>query len=81
LRRHPDLAIPPLRDFIALCEDVAEGCGTYPRPKTIGVALNTSHLSDSDARRAVDEIEREVGLPCTDPVRLGVGKLIEALAL
>ncbi|MFI5385204.1 MAG: DUF1611 domain-containing protein [Fimbriimonadales bacterium] len=79
LKRHPEIAIPPLRAFIKLCEDVAEVCGTYPRPKTIGVALNTSHLDESEALRSVKATEDEIGLPCTDPVRFGVQPLIIAL--
>ncbi len=79
LRRHPEIPIPPLRDFIRLCEDVAEVCGIYPRPKTIGIALNTSHLGKSEAGDAVKATEDELCLPCTDPVRFGVGPLIEAL--
>src|SRR5579862_5744262 len=72
LRRHPEILVPPLRDFIKLCEDVAEVCGSYPRPKTIGIALNTAELGEAEAKTAIAETEREVGLPCTDPVRYGV---------
>ena len=79
LRRDTSIQIPPLRDFIRLCEDVAEVCGTYPRPRTIGVALNTSHLGEVEARDAVMAMTAEVGLPCTDPVRFGVRELIQAL--
>ncbi|HVT10733.1 MAG TPA: DUF1611 domain-containing protein [Fimbriimonadaceae bacterium] len=80
LRRHPEIAIPPLTDFIKLCEDVAEVCGTYPRPRTIGIALNTAHLNDgAEARRAIEQAQIETGLPCTDPVRFGVGPLVKEL--
>lgn len=79
LRRDTSINIPPLPDFIKLCEDVAEVCGTYPRPRTIGIALNTSHLAQSEAREAVFAMGKEVGLPCTDPVRFGVQELIDAL--
>ncbi len=79
LRRHPHISIPPLREFIKLCEDVAEVCGTYPRPRTIGIALNTAHLDDADARVAIEDTAREVGLPCTDPVRFGIEVLAAAL--
>lgn len=79
LRRYPEIAIPPLRAFIRLCEDVAEACGVYHRPQTLGVALNTAHLDEADARLAVAETAQEVGLPCTDPVRFGVEALIAGL--
>jgi uncharacterized NAD-dependent epimerase/dehydratase family protein len=79
LRRYPDISIPPLTAFIKLCEDVGEVCGTYPRPKTIGIALNTAHLAEDEARKAVISTAEETGLPCTDPVRFGPDVLIEAL--
>lgn len=79
LRRHPEISIPPLREFIDLCERVAECCGTYPRPTTLGVALNTAHCEEDEARRAVAGIEEATGLPCTDPVRFGTTPLVQAL--
>src|SRR5262249_24787779 len=64
LRRHPDISIPALADFVQLCEDVAEVCGTYQRPKTIGIALNTAEMPDEGvAREAIRKVERDVGLP------------------
>jgi uncharacterized NAD-dependent epimerase/dehydratase family protein len=80
LKRYPEVSIPPLNAFIKLCEDVGEVCGTYPRPKTIGIALNTAHMADeAEALKAVAATSEETGLPCTDPVRFGVGPLVEAL--
>jgi uncharacterized NAD-dependent epimerase/dehydratase family protein len=79
LLRLPDIKIPPLRDFIELYEDLAEACGSFPRPKTIGVALNTSHLEESAAMDAIVSIQSATGLPVTDPVRFGAGSLLDAL--
>lgn len=79
LRRFPEIPIPPLPDFVRLCEDVAEVCGIFPRPRTVGVALNTAHLGEAEAREAVEKVASEVGLPCTDLVRFGPGVLVEAL--
>jgi len=79
LRRHPEIAIPPLSDFIRLCEDIAEACGSYERPKTIGIALNTSHLAEAEARESVLAVAADAGLPCTDPVRFGVDALVREL--
>lgn len=68
--------IPPLRDLIRLYEDVAEACGTFRRPKTIGVALNTFHITnDDEALAACAKVETETGLPCVDPVRHGAARL------
>jgi len=81
LRRVPEIEIPPLRNYIKLYEDLAEACGTFPRPTCVAVALNTSHLDcDDSARIACEVISDETGLPCTDPVRFGAGQLIEAIA-
>lgn len=79
LRRHPHITLPPLSNFISLCEDVAECCGTYARPRTLGIALNTAHLNEEEARAAVHSCMSDCGYPCTDPVRFGVDGLLDAL--
>ncbi len=79
LARPPKLAIPPLGDLIRLYEDLASVSGTFPRPVTLGICLNTSHLPDAEARAAVEDMADEVGLPCTDPVRFGVEELLDRL--
>lgn len=79
LRRDTSVAIPPLAPYIRLYEDLAEAVGTFPRPRTSCVALNTAHLSEADAARAVEELEAELGLPTSDPVRHGPEKLLDAL--
>jgi uncharacterized NAD-dependent epimerase/dehydratase family protein len=76
----PHVPLAPLGDFIRLYEDLASCCGIFPRPTTIGVAMNTGHVrSDEEAAEACQEIESELGLPCVDPVRHGPGRLIDAL--
>lgn len=75
--RHNDwLRIPPLRDVIALHESIASPL----RPtRTIGVSLNTSDLSERDAREAIDRVENDLQLPTTDPVRYNPKPLVDAL--
>lgn len=73
--QNADVEIPPLAKMIRLYEDIAEACGAFQRPKTVGVALNTFGLSEEAAQCACDEIERDLGLPCVDPVRHGASKL------
>ncbi len=78
--RRLDIPIPPLAEVIRLFEDVAAAAGAFPRPVTPCVALNTAHLaSDDDARRAADALERELGIPCDDPVRHGAARLLDAV--
>lgn len=79
LRRHPEILIPPLAAYCRLYEDLAEACGTFPRPKTVGVALNTSHLGAEEALIAMAKVADEVGVICTDPVRFGASALVNAV--
>ena len=79
LRRVPDVEIPPLKDYIRLYEDLSEACGTFPRAKTVGIALNTAHMDcDDSARIACEVVSDETGLPCTDPIRFGAEPLVAA---
>ena len=73
------IKVPPLRDFIKLNEQLASVCGSLTTPKTVGVALNTSHLSDAQARAEITSLENELGLPVQDIVRYGAEKLGNAL--
>lgn len=79
LQRVPEVGIPNLRQFAALYEDLATACGTFPRPQTISVCLNTSDLGEQEARAACEAVEVETGFVCTDPVRFGVESIVNAL--
>jgi len=75
-RHNPWLKIPPITDVIALHEAMANPL----RPvKTIGVSLNTVEMSDRDARAEIARVERETGLPTTDPVRYDTRPLVDAV--
>ncbi len=69
--------IPPLVDFIRMSE--AAAAPLRPAP-VIGVALNTYDLDDEAARRAVETVQRETGLPTTDPVRFDATPVVDAIA-
>jgi uncharacterized NAD-dependent epimerase/dehydratase family protein len=60
-------------------EQVAAMGGAFYPSKVVAVALNTAHLSDSEARAAIEQVAAETKLPCTDPVRFGAGQLLEAI--
>ena len=64
-------------DFIALNESLASACGTYGKPKVVGLALNTSKLSETEALHYISQWERELNLPVTDVIRFGVEKLVK----
>ncbi|HVW68870.1 MAG TPA: DUF1611 domain-containing protein [Steroidobacteraceae bacterium] len=67
--------IPPFNVCITRYVEAARL--TNPAVRCIGVSVNSSGVSDYARRR--DAIEAELGLPCVDPIREGVGKLTAAL--
>ena len=77
MRGLPEYELPDLNDCIRLNEE----CGrlTNPACRTIGVAVNTSHLVADEAARVLSEIEAETSLPTVDPVRQGAARLVDAL--
>jgi uncharacterized NAD-dependent epimerase/dehydratase family protein len=75
----PDVSFPiaKLPGFIALHEQVA---GLVAPSKVVAMALNTSLISSEDAaRRVIEEIAAETGLPTDDPVRFGADRLWPAI--
>jgi uncharacterized NAD-dependent epimerase/dehydratase family protein len=75
----PDVSFPiaKLPGFIALHEQVA---GLVAPSKVVAMALNTSLIpSEDDARRVIEEIAAETGLPTDDPVRFGADRLWPAI--
>ncbi len=79
IRTFPDVPIPPLRVAIELYEAVASAGGSFYPAKVVGIALNTAHLSEQEARNAIEITAQETGLPCTDPLRFGAEPLVEAV--
>ncbi len=84
LREHdfdhlPEASFPiaSLPRFIALHEQVA---GLVAPSAVVAVALNTSlYPDDRDARRVIEEIAAETGLPTDDPFRFGPDRLWSAI--
>jgi len=52
---------------------------TNPAVKAVGIALNTSNVSEQQARAACREIGERLGLPCEDPVTMGVESIVDNL--
>jgi len=68
--------LPSLPELIQLHERMS----LKRRPaKVVAISLNTSTVSEDEARAAVAAAEDETGLPADDPVRFGAGKLLEAV--
>jgi uncharacterized NAD-dependent epimerase/dehydratase family protein len=60
---------------------MSEAATSVLRPApVIGVALNTYDLDEDVARRTVEDVQRETGLPTTDPVRFGPEPVAGAIA-
>ena len=70
IRNFPDVLIPPLPEVINLYETVARAGGAYEQAKVKVIALNTFHLDEAEAQRAIALTEHLTGLPCTDAVRI-----------
>ena len=60
--------------------DLHERMSLKLRPaKVAAIALNTSTVSDDEAREAIAAAEAETGLPADDPVRFGAERLLDAV--
>lgn len=79
LTRFPEIAIPPLKEFVALYRELASVGGIFPRPECLGVALNCKGLSEEEAASACAAIEAETGWPTLDPVRTPTLRWLEPL--
>lgn len=73
---NPWVKLPPLSDLIELHEALVRHLRPAP---VIAVSLNTYDLSDRKAKAAIKAIERETGLPTTDPVRFDPAPVVEAI--
>jgi D-glutamate N-acetyltransferase len=72
--------LPSLKRMIAINEDTVSWVRPERPCKVAGLALVTHGLSDHQAREAIKQAEDETGLPATDIMRFGAGKLMDALS-
>lgn len=63
------IKIPPLDRVIDLYETVAEACGLFPKPETVGICVNTAKLTESAALAYREDLEQKTGKIVLDPVR------------
>jgi uncharacterized NAD-dependent epimerase/dehydratase family protein len=73
---NPQFPMPALPELIELHERLSLIARRAP---VRAIALNTRNLDDDAARRAVETVEAETGLPADDPVRFGAAKLVDAI--
>ena len=76
INNNPWVKLPPLGDLIELHEALVRHLRPAP---VIAVSLNTYDLSERKAKAAIRKIERETGLPTTDPVRFDPAPVVEAI--
>ena len=63
----PDFPLPPIQNVIDL--HLAHARLRRPNVRFGGISLNTGGLSEPEAEKMMDELERRQGLPCADPLR------------
>ncbi len=70
-------ALPSIAEVI----DLTLRCGrlTNPGIRSVGIAINTQALAETDARALLQTLSAEHGLPATDPVRFGVENLVNQM--
>jgi uncharacterized NAD-dependent epimerase/dehydratase family protein len=71
---------PSLKRMIAINEDAVNWLHREQNSKVVGISLMTYHLSEQQAYDEVKRVEDETGLPATDVLRFGAGKLMDALS-
>ena len=69
----PQYRVPPLGETIERYLDAARL--TNPDARFVGVSLNTGHCDAREREALLDEVATEMGLPCTDPVALGMDSI------
>jgi uncharacterized NAD-dependent epimerase/dehydratase family protein len=77
MRGTPAIPVHSLTETIDV--NIAAGRLTNPDIQCIGVAINTSRLSESETADVLGAAEAETGLPAVDPLKNGVARLVDAL--
>lgn len=79
MRGLPHYALPPLK--LCLEANLQAARLTNPEVRAVGVALNTSQFSPEEAERLCRDTSQELGIPCVDPVRMGVDPIVDRMML
>ncbi|WP_028880721.1 N-acetyltransferase DgcN [Terasakiella pusilla] len=78
MRGLPDFPVPAMEDVMELALHMAQL--TNKDAKFVAISINTSHLSEEEADKYMKETEAKFGLPCVDPVRNGVARIVDVLS-
>ena len=77
MRGLPKQPMPSLEETMSLC--LAAARLTNKGARFVGVSINSSKLAPEDAAKFLAGCEQKLGLPAVDPVRSGVGPIVDAL--
>ena len=69
--------LPSIQQVIDLV--TLQGRLTNPDIRCIGLCINTSALSEEDAKDYLAKLEAEYGMPAVDPIRTGAGSIVDEL--
>lgn len=77
LRGLPSFPVPGLEETMDSALRVARL--TNPDARFVGVAIDTSRLGEQEAAEYLQRTEQELGLVTVDPVRNGVGRIVDQM--
>ena len=77
MRGLPTYKLPDLKSCIERNVEAAQL--TNPAARCVGLSINTGGLDGAAARDYLRETEDRLALPCVDPVRTGVGAIVDHL--
>ena len=77
IRHLKNYSLPDIKDCIKT--NLEMGKLTNPNIKCIGISVNTSSIGDEESKIYLSKLEKEIGLPATDPCKFGVTKLVDSI--
>ncbi|HCI45897.1 MAG TPA: DUF1611 domain-containing protein [Rhodospirillaceae bacterium] len=78
MRGLPEYQLPDIGDCIALNEKCAKRVN--PAARVVALSVNTAEMADeAEAKAYLDKLSEQYGMPAVDPVRIGVGPIVEVL--
>lgn len=77
--RNVESPVARIEDVIA--ETTALGRLTNPAVRCVGIAMNTAALAPEAAQACIEEARQHYDLPVCDPIRAGVGTIVDALPI
>ena len=79
MRGLPGYKLPDLQ--LCIDRNVEAAQLTNPDARCVGLSINTAGLDEAAARDYLRDTEARLGLPCVDPVRTGVGAIVNNLSI